>query len=926
MKAIASGCCCRNLTNHVLAAALAVALVAADQGLASLRQESGQVLATRNPIAFSTRQPSFSAELAGVHASGELFLATAPEGAADASADQPAPQALRIRYEQSSGSSLRWKGSGELPRPRVRVEVEISERGSWAGVSVKVQNRSRERLLLELGWRARVDLREPEYWGGMSVRPRGRACATRPRFAYPLATLADDRACLAIGYEPSQWLSYIANSADMTHSPTVLQTSTRIVVDGGASQAVSFVIGLFAGPWKHLEALHRYYEAFPRWFRPLPQVDPRVSLNGGSYLVWRAAPRCDLARRLQVGWDWCYAPFRRTGDIYGRRELWDYTPARTMAKFRAVPIDKFHAERRKRFSYGRLCDTVMAFYIPSQVWCEEQLARSRYADALTTDPTVKTYFDTPWVTGHDNELRVFPFNTNFGRQSRLDMARVVRELNLEAFAFDTANGGARYYGPAVDSCPGRAWDERGVYVDEAVAIGKLMDWVHAQKSNGHRLAVIANPGAYGSYMSVFRCDSSMLESSPAYVHSRIADGLRYRLGHKTMVFWETYDYEALLRHDLTREQYEDALRGMADWTVLACLREAALPTPRIAMGLGPLVRWLPILRDMALAGWEPVPAAVAPQGMWTSRAGRDLNCYIATGNETARDITGELLIDDERIGGGRYLWRRVAPDEADGAPVQCLVGATTTRVPIRLRPREPLVLKTAAALSDAPAGLSATLSMRRDAHRAVLSVRFTGATGKCRIRLAQVPDMKLVAITLGRQAVRLPPGEATSNIPLSLSPPCTLHATYVSNTFAVSKTDLCAFPKLAGDRMNFAVVLGKGVTKQARAVRWLSEYFPTYHRHAVTPRRKVQPPLVVADSAAQVGRQLRLIVDPSLPQDRAVTMPAPDRLVVAARNMKELERAVKLLLAVWDEKFFYPGPLPGLEMFKRVGLAGKAIM
>jgi hypothetical protein len=146
-----------------------------------------------------------------------------------------------------------------------------------------------------------------------------------------------------------------------------------------------------------------------------------------------------MCRRLFAGWEWCYAPFRRTGDIVGRAELWEYTPARLFSKDRTKARDAYLADREGAFAQGDArSNLAMMFYIPSQVWCEEQLARERYTDALVTDPKVKTHFSTPWVTGHDNEVLVFPYGTSFEEQSRKDLAEVARDLRLGGFAFDTA--------------------------------------------------------------------------------------------------------------------------------------------------------------------------------------------------------------------------------------------------------------------------------------------------------------------------------------------------------------------------------------------------------------------------------------------------------------------------------------------------------
>jgi hypothetical protein len=94
-------------------------------------------------------------------------------------------------------------------------------------------------------------------------------------------------------------------------------------------------------------------------------------------------------------------------------------------------------------------------------------------------------------------------------------ARGAADLDLSGFAFDTADGTARYAGPALPTLAHRAWDEEiGAYCSEAVAIPHLIDFVHTLKKDGRTLGVVANVGSVSSYAACFHCDAAM--------HARIA--------------------------------------------------------------------------------------------------------------------------------------------------------------------------------------------------------------------------------------------------------------------------------------------------------------------------------------------------------------------------------------------------------------------
>jgi len=821
-----------------------------------------------------------------------------------------------------SQEGQRTAAQADMPEVQLRLRLEWQERGPWWPVDVTLINLGEAQRWLEVGWRVQGYLEEAQFYGGLGVRPRG-GQYSQPGLVgpFPLAALFNEAVCFALGFDPTQWLSYLDHTADLTQQPIRLRSSTRLVLDPQGEETVSFVLGAWRTPWGHREALHHYYGAFPQCFQPAPGVDPRVTLNGGSYLAWTNRPDRELCRRLQVGWEWCYAPFKRTGDILGRPEWWDYQPARPHQSPRTLSRPEYSEWRRNQFAAGRGCDVLMLFYIPSQIWCEEQLARERYADALITDPRVRTYFDQPWCTGPDNELRVFPWETSFGRQSLEDMKAVAEELNLEGFAFDTADGGGRYYGPAVNACPGRAWDERGVFVDEGVAIAKLMDWVHEQRRDGRPLAVVANPGAYATYLTCFRCDAALLENTPLTVHDGLADGLRERLGAKTMVFWETYEYPELLRDDLTREQYEDALRGFADYTVLACLREVALPTPRIALGLGPVVKWLPVLRDMARAGWQPVPAAVCPAGLWVSRAGRGLHCFLATGNETAATVASRLDVDDGWVGPGRrHLWRRW-----DGQPTVNVLNRGVTQVPFELPSRQPLVLQTAAAVEGEVADLKATVRWESDLHEARLVLDLEGHADNLRMTFAEPEDMRLAQVTLAGRPLRVERAGQETSVRLAWHGPSPVVATFRSTLFALSRQELLNFPWLDGEQVGFRLVARTDDPLIADAARWLADYFPYYFAHAVDPPKKVGPPETVNPEQPVEGPAVFLTVDAQWPQQHQVRLRTPQSLEVVATSPEGLKQAVKRLLAVLDERYFTAGPLPELALFQRVGLAGQQI-
>ena len=170
----------------------------------------------------------------------------------------------------------------------------------------------------------------------------------------------------------------------------------------------------------------------------------------------------------------------------------------TVGSTRGLDYDEFHEWRRNQFLLGVNCDVAMLFYVPSGIWVEYQLAQERFSEAMLRESGVTIAKNDPWVTGHDNERRVFPFGNEYAEQFRADMRRVVEEVNMQGFAFDVANGGVRVYAhntKGVMEAPGRAFDQQGVFVEEGVAIALLMDYARTLTKDGRPMAVVSNPSA-----------------------------------------------------------------------------------------------------------------------------------------------------------------------------------------------------------------------------------------------------------------------------------------------------------------------------------------------------------------------------------------------------------------------------------------------
>lgn len=767
-------------------------------------------------------------------------------------------------------------------------------------VTLACTNQAEQQQLLEAG----IDLHIART-DGLSVYD-GRTLAEVPTEQFgeddflgrlQLCTAYNDITGVGMGLAPTELRSWFHHVYTPGNTDGVLRTVTRLVLDPGQSDAVTFFLAAHPGEYGFYETLDAYYKTYPTWFVADPEVDPRASGGGAQYRGYHgkgpfAAENC---RRLFGSWDWCYAPFRRTGDIYGRQEFWDYEPVRTMSGERAQSYEDFHQWRKDYFAKGKQYGVAFMFYVPSQIWCEERLATEHYADALIEDPDERTLFTTPWVTGHDNERRVFPYKTSFGEQSLRDMRQVAEELDLAGFAFDTAGGRARYRGPALPQLEGRAWDEDGPYCRENIAVARLAEFVHSMSdSRGYKLAVVSNPNPRCAYTSFFYVDSAMMEGEPWKVDRDYALMPRLMAGHKTLVWWEGYDIDSFLRTEKADpRQVRMLVRGLADFTLYQSLRLGFIPPPAFTQGVTRLVEWLPAITDCVQTGWEPIPACRVAEPWWVTRYGNGLDAKLAIAHETLDTHSGQASVQNARFAEGAVLFSHY-----DGRALSNRLQKGETVLDITAPNRTPLLYQAQAEVLTPDTVEEATVS-HTDGICGATTELALGGNGQARLRLRVPSDMRLASVSLDGKAVEQCDLD-TATATVALTGQHTLLASFSSTVFAGQDADILDFPFIEGNQPASTIYIRPGSTDtERRCADWLSTYFRYWYTiegkggdAPIIPVREGQPnagPAVVITLADHEGHSVR--VD-------------GDILTVMASDERTLDGVFGKLLRALDRRYF----------------------
>lgn len=811
----------------------------------------------------------------------------------------------------------------------------------WRITCTDLINRTR---WLELQLTARPDIEGPlHYWPGFQpielTEPYEGAATGAP--SLPLAALWSTEGGMAIGLEPHEHVSYIRHSADPTGERPRLTLHVRIVLDPGGSRTVTFV-GMPVGRWGYLEALDRWYALAPEYYDVQTDIDPRINMCAAQYAAWPpGAPYWEeLCRRNFAGWDWCYAPFKRTGDIVGRPELWDYemAPGRDATKQRMHldDVEAFHRWRREVFAQGERGGIAMLFYVPAMIWCEEALAYERYRDALTRDPAQRFHIEN-WVTGWDTDVRVLPWNTSYGEQAKIDLATVAEELDLTGFAFDTASGQARYRGPHTGEFASRAWDDDvGEFVREGIAISELIDYCHTlRNSKGLPLGVLSNLG-FAWYTVAQTSDAGMRENPPWANERAYHDVARYAMGRKPICWWEGYDFHNLLNYEqMTPEQLADAYIGMSDFVINESYRWGYVPTVAFTRGIASAVRQLPTLMDCIQAGWEPVPAASVEGATWVARYGDGLNSRLVLGNETAQSITSAVEIDAQYLGGGAWLFSK-----HDGAKLtnRVLAGGNTRINGIRQDPRRVAVLRCRARVSPAPEGCAATVEMVDTLNTQTVIIRFTPPLpAGTEIELAVPAGYRCKSTTIDGAPVTVESDADVSRMRIPESGCAQLRAVFASEIFASSREELQAFPIAPEGGTPAIIVLHPNASESERlAAERLAGAVRAYFACALDEAREVE--LTIATGTPSVQTEAMIAIDGKggtfarkigVPH---TAIPAGPRVGIAGRVLyiiasspQETLTATDALLRVLDEKYFWPGYLHGLVVNRAVGVVGRYI-
>lgn len=900
----------------------------------------------------------------------------------------PGGEILSLRSEKPLTLSSKEGGTYIAKTDDLEVHGEIipGAEGRLSEWKAEFHNTGSTQLLLEpaLLWRVQGLGAEARFWNGSYAAVPASGLPEAVRFdnirrMTPLAAVENNGQAVMAGLHPRDLRSYVASvwesKGEGGKDDASVGFATRVVVEPGQTVPVHFLFGALPVAYGlEREVMQRVHDTAPEAFTPNPKAHPSVYGSSAQYWVTRLVPEklpasavLETLRRYHATWDWDYAPFKRTGDLWGHEELWDYKPDVPFEKkirgviqsnldFSKVDRRTFLEMREKHFNRNRGRDGLY-FFMPGGTWMEKTLADEKHADARTIDENFR-YELTGWVTGYDREVKVLPWFTSYEDVLKKDWKKIVATYDICGVALDVCRGGPRYRGPAIQKpIPYRAWDEKGVFIDQGVGIAKLIDFLHTlhpRTSPEHVLAVYGNPEVSGAtYMTAARYDGGMFEGPPYHPSNASLPLQRYLLGQKPLSWWSGWMYT---RYGVPNYKNYDAahfiktMQGLADYVIFRSFELSAIPTLNYQHGVPAIGAILPDLLEAVRLGWEAViPIRYQWDGqLHTARYGAGVGSLLFYGNPYDDERPFEVEVANDRMGAkkGESLifapWRvgtgLLNPVAKGSERLHNVFHEDTTRLAFPMLSREPILHRAVAAVKNPASGLTATASAQRDGYQIQVGIKLENVrNAPLHIVLPEYPNFRLEKVLAESQAI--PWTQEDGRIVLDgIAAPkgggaVNLDVTYRSPWLNLTREDVKAF-RLLDDKYQpvFDVVVegdDKETPEANMGVEKLRQYVSFYA--AVNDH----PPIAKlaayhAEKAPEPqGARIHWKVDPKATQP-GVWLEKPGVILVQGRSQEEAEESLGYLLAALDEFYPYtPGFIATWGMDQRLlnhtGMDGKIL-
>ena len=569
------------------------------------------------------------------------------------------------------------------------------------------------RYLLEVSLAQEVGVSLPlHFFDGRSERvlnAEGELARERLLDGLPLAAVNDKTTGLAVGLSPDSVVSTAAYRVAYSPGKAVLSVSARLVADAIRPQQLTLVVYDFTPEFGWRNAVGRYYDAFPSYFKPVAGVDSRIYGVGGYHTCAHRQRLFELhsARRSRMSWEWTYAPWYEAGNWYAAGPGWQgetnpfrrYDGLRTAD--RLVSREDFDTAIRREFQVGDMVSAMFFYVLVKDI---HQNLADRYPDAVNGKSGLFS------LRSNEGKTKaVFAPGSPIFAYLKDQLRELVNRYDISGFAFDMSNSSYDCHTPSqLQYAVGRSFDESGrIFTNDSILPIPFADYIHTLKRNGKTMGVYMNFALTRfSPFTVFHADGVMFEGNPDLHYDAVLP-LRLAAGHKPMTFWGgvTGDANTGLRWELvnTPKERKQILDGLARFTLLNCLRYGIMAMNRTTVYDGGRIflPWLATMTALNQAGFQVVPAikGINAEKLWLGRFGHGAETILTVSNPSRAAVTAELQVVNSYLGRHAYLFM---PSQEKELEQRLNGGLTSFR--LTLAPKEIMVLR-AVELSGVSSGI-----------------------------------------------------------------------------------------------------------------------------------------------------------------------------------------------------------------------------
>lgn len=838
------------------------------------------------------------------------------------------------------------------------ISVKFSARNRLILAELTVTNNLDKELWLEPGLQLTVPRSKKDWFydgydklevtgkdisrGGFKGKSSVKHTATAP-MPVSLAIFGDAKRSFILGsvmFDKYSWLGRSLNK--FTKDSASLSYSARTALGPKRKTTFRFLIGSVENLYGWEEnSIQAMYDSFPeKWTPYVGQDNKYIWYAHAMYRVWTYKPDYEVFRRLYMAWDWAYAPYKRSGDIYGHKELWDYKPLAGAFKlgyinqivggefgpfdWRKLSCEDFHKNRKGVFhKYGKKFG--FAFYpTASGTFCDFGLAKSKYPDSLLPDTEggIIAVYKNGWTNYHDQDARVFPMGTSFAKQLYKDLKLVYDELDLPGFSFDCSGSGAYYRGPATQNydLPGRAYDRKGVYIDSNVAQTVLFEYIReklAPNAPRHLRPFIAANGEMNA-------DVIMIERTcfDREFHDKMPHW-RYTFGALPVVIHgHGYRLPQMIPdwRSLKRKPFMEKLGKLMDYCVFNGFRYGMTASAQLYGGNATSQYTMPELLECIRHGWQvvnPVKCDNGGQILYNARYGKKENTILFFGNPYDEAMPATFDINSALLGNDTYLFVRKM---RDSATLKQQVFDRNVIVSFDLPSRIPVLFEAVCGFSMLPGG-EVEVSSKKDLTTTVFTIKLNNADEfTSRISPRQIRNFTPAQVTLNGQTV-----DAGSKITFPAN--SELKLTYKSLEFKNTAEEINSFAFLDQQKKPaFAVVVPENATKDELApAENFQEYFDFCARVKLCAKGKVQILRKMPQNKPCIVLNFRE-KDPA----KCGIARNGNVITVSAKDSHDGDALVRALSHVMDQRFEYfigMGPTDGCpgDLIAKFKLNGKSL-